>query len=151
MGAKVRVFFRNLEKICSQWESWINSTSPQSRDLFPPWNVSEYGLFRWCYSYSTCCWCCRVLQRRAMSDRYIFSLASNPFYLWLLCTIFYEAGQVKLSSESSAGSPVIYSLTVARPWRSFSANPTTKFRNLAKNSAIFLAFRCYVIKSRFWN
>jgi hypothetical protein len=27
--------------------------------------------------------------------------------------------------------------TVARSWRSFSANPTTKFRNLAKNSAIF--------------
>ena len=22
--------------------------------------------------------------------RYIFSLASNPFYLWLICTIFYE-------------------------------------------------------------
>ncbi len=28
-----------------------------------------------------------------MADRYIFSLASNPFYLWLLCTIFYEAGE----------------------------------------------------------
>ena len=26
-------------------------------------------------------------------DRYIFSLASNPFYLWLICTIFYEAGE----------------------------------------------------------
>ena len=25
--------------------------------------------------------------------RYIFSLASNPFYLWLICTIFYEAGE----------------------------------------------------------
>jgi len=36
---------------------------------------------------------CRVLQQRALSDRYIFSLASNPFYLWLLCTIFYEAGE----------------------------------------------------------
>ncbi|XP_023321296.1 NACHT, LRR and PYD domains-containing protein 12 [Eurytemora carolleeae] len=36
---------------------------------------------------------CRSLQQRALSDRYIFSLASNPFYLWLLCTIFYEAGE----------------------------------------------------------
>jgi hypothetical protein len=25
-------------------------------------------------------------------------------------------------------------VTVARPWQSFSANPNTKFRNLAKNS-----------------
>jgi len=36
---------------------------------------------------------CRTLQNRARADRYIFSLASNPFYLWLICTIFYEAGE----------------------------------------------------------
>ena len=60
---------------------------------------------------------CRTLQQRARADRslpfhfsclirwiseqvykiimtrYIFSLASNPFYLWLICTIFYEAGE----------------------------------------------------------
>ena len=36
---------------------------------------------------------CKTLQNRAKSDRYIFSLASNPFYLWLICTIFYEAGE----------------------------------------------------------
>jgi hypothetical protein len=36
--------------------------------------------------------------------------------------------------------------TVARSWRGMSANPTIKFRNLAKNSAIFLAFRSYMIK-----
>jgi len=36
---------------------------------------------------------CRTLQTRARADRYIFSLASNPFYLWLICTIFYEAGE----------------------------------------------------------
>ncbi len=27
------------------------------------------------------------------SDPYIFSLATNPFYLWLICTIFSEAGE----------------------------------------------------------
>jgi hypothetical protein len=41
--------------------------------------------------------------------------------------------------------------TVARSLRGLSANLTTKFRNLAKNSAIFLAFRSYVIKSHFGN
>jgi hypothetical protein len=40
-------------------------------------------------------------------------------------------------------------VTVARSWRGLSANLTIKFRNLAKNSAIFLAFRSYVIKSCF--
>ena len=61
---------------------------------------------------------CRTLQNRARADRYrditviimmitslltchclimvryIFSLASNPFYLWLICTIFYEVGEI---------------------------------------------------------
>jgi hypothetical protein len=41
--------------------------------------------------------------------------------------------------------------TVARYWRGFYGNPTIKFRSLAKNSAIFLAFRSYVIKSCFGN
>ncbi len=41
--------------------------------------------------------------------------------------------------------------TVARSWRGFSANPTIKIRGLAKNSAIFLAFRSYGIKSCFGN
>ncbi len=39
------------------------------------------------------------------------------------------------------------SSTVARSWLGLSANPTIKFRKLAKNSAIFLAFRSYAIKS----
>jgi hypothetical protein len=38
--------------------------------------------------------------------------------------------------------------TVARSWRSLSANPTIKFRNLAKNSAIFLAFHSYVLETK---
>ena len=36
---------------------------------------------------------CQALQKRARSDPYIFSLATNPFYLWLICTIFSEAGE----------------------------------------------------------
>eukprot|EP00095_Tigriopus_kingsejongensis_P008904 maker-scaffold1538_size36768-snap-gene-0.10 protein:Tk08904 transcript:maker-scaffold1538_size36768-snap-gene-0.10-mRNA-1 annotation:"lrr and pyd domains-containing protein 3-like" len=36
---------------------------------------------------------CHALQQRARSDPYIFSLATNPFYLWLICTIFSEAGE----------------------------------------------------------
>jgi hypothetical protein len=44
---------------------------------------------------------------------------------------------------------ILAGFTVARSWLDFSANSTIKFRNLAKNSAIFLAFQSYVIKSRF--
>ena len=36
---------------------------------------------------------CLPLQDRARSDPYVFSLATNPFYLWLICTIFTEAGE----------------------------------------------------------
>lgn len=36
---------------------------------------------------------CAPLQIRARADPYIFSLATNPFYLWLICTIFSEAGE----------------------------------------------------------
>ncbi len=36
---------------------------------------------------------CQPLQQRARADPYIFSLATNPFYLWLICTIFSEAGE----------------------------------------------------------
>ena len=36
---------------------------------------------------------CQPLQHRARADPYIFSLATNPFYLWLICTIFSEAGE----------------------------------------------------------
>jgi len=36
---------------------------------------------------------CQALQKRARADPYIFSLATNPFYLWLICTIFSEAGE----------------------------------------------------------
>ena len=36
---------------------------------------------------------CLPLQERAKSDPYVFSLATNPFYLWLICTIFTEAGE----------------------------------------------------------
>ena len=36
---------------------------------------------------------CQPLQNRARADPYIFSLATNPFYLWLICTIFSEAGE----------------------------------------------------------
>lgn len=36
---------------------------------------------------------CHALQQRARCDPYIFSLATNPFYLWLICTIFSEAGE----------------------------------------------------------
>ena len=36
---------------------------------------------------------CQPLQTRARADPYIFSLATNPFYLWLICTIFSEAGE----------------------------------------------------------
>jgi hypothetical protein len=37
--------FRQKSRRVSQWESRISSTSQQSRDLFPPWNVSEYRLW----------------------------------------------------------------------------------------------------------
>ena len=30
---------------------------------------------------------CQKLQDRARNDPYIFSLAPNPFYLWLICTV----------------------------------------------------------------
>ena len=30
---------------------------------------------------------CQKLQYRAKNDPYIFSLATNPFYLWLICTV----------------------------------------------------------------
>ena len=30
---------------------------------------------------------CQKLQDRAQNDPYIFSLAPNPFYLWLICTV----------------------------------------------------------------
>jgi hypothetical protein len=36
---------------------------------------------------------CLPLRERAHSDPYVFSLATNPFYLWLICTIFTEAGE----------------------------------------------------------
>ena len=36
---------------------------------------------------------CLPLRDRAKSDPYVFSLATNPFYLWLICTIFTEAGE----------------------------------------------------------
>ena len=36
---------------------------------------------------------CRKLHDTARNDPYIFSLATNPFYLWLICTIFSEAGE----------------------------------------------------------
>ena len=36
---------------------------------------------------------CLPLQERAKADPYVFSLATNPFYLWLICTIFTEAGE----------------------------------------------------------
>lgn len=36
---------------------------------------------------------CLPLRERAKSDPYVFSLATNPFYLWLICTIFTEAGE----------------------------------------------------------
>ena len=36
---------------------------------------------------------CIPLRERAHSDPYVFSLATNPFYLWLICTIFTEAGE----------------------------------------------------------
>ena len=35
---------------------------------------------------------CIPLRTRAHADPYVFSLATNPFYLWLICTIFTEAG-----------------------------------------------------------
>jgi hypothetical protein len=40
------------------------------------------------------------------------------------------------------------SATVARSWRSFSANPSTTFRNLAKNSAIFWLFVVLVLGTK---
>ncbi|XP_071744457.1 uncharacterized protein [Lepeophtheirus salmonis] len=36
---------------------------------------------------------CQRLHDSARSDPYIFSLATNPFYLWLICTIFSETGE----------------------------------------------------------
>lgn len=34
-----------------------------------------------------------VIKLTLRSDPYIFSLATNPFYLWLICTIFTEVGE----------------------------------------------------------
>jgi hypothetical protein len=72
----------------------------------------------------------------------------RPFFLEFLRLFLLLARECK---PQSAQRPPLIASTVARSWQNFSANPTTKFRNLAKNSAIFLAFCCYVIKSCFGN
>jgi hypothetical protein len=49
---------------------------------------------------------------------------------------------------SWAGEEGVPSATVAGSWRGLSAKPTLNFRNLAKSSPIFLAFRSYLVKPR---
>ena len=93
------------KKIFLQASKWFNTLRKRSLALDIQ-GLSEEGVCAFIHSFvenklvsvdqelecSEIC-PCRTLQNRAKSDRYIFSLASNPFYLWLICTIFYEAGE----------------------------------------------------------
>ena len=93
------------KKIFLQASKWFNTLRKRSLALDIQ-GLSEEGVCAFIHSFvenklvsvdqelecSEIC-PCKTLQNRAKSDRYIFSLASNPFYLWLICTIFYEAGE----------------------------------------------------------
>jgi len=82
---------------------------------------------------------CQKLQYRAKNDPYIFSLATNPFYLWLICTIFTEAGEDFVPRTLTQ----LYTwvmLVFANRWQNTSLNMTTNLN--AATISFMRGFSC---------
>lgn len=90
---------------------------------------------------------CQPLQERARSDPYIFSLATNPFYLWLICTIFTEAGEDFVPKTLTQ----LYTwvmLVFAHRWQNTSLALTTNLEETTIHFVLGFARLCYhLVKS----
>ena len=85
---------------------------------------------------------CQALQIRAKSDPYIFSLATNPFYLWLICTIFSEAGEEFIPKTLTQ----LYTwvmLVFANRWQNSSLQMTTSLDVTTVDFLMGFARLCY--------
>jgi len=85
---------------------------------------------------------CLPLQDRARSDPYVFSLATNPFYLWLICTIFTEAGEEFVPKTLTQ----LYTwvmLVFAHRWQNTSLSVTTHLEEATVNFVLNFAKLCY--------
>jgi hypothetical protein len=77
---------------------------------------------------------------------YILYIQTNCSPFRYLPNRLWGLGETAFGGWGNTHSPFFVFFTVARSWRGLSAHPTVKFRNLAKNSATFLAYHTFVIK-----
>lgn len=85
---------------------------------------------------------CHALQQRARCDPYIFSLATNPFYLWLICTIFSEAGEEFIPKTLTQ----LYTwvmIVFAQRWQNTSFQISTNLENSTVTFLRSFAQLCY--------
>lgn len=90
---------------------------------------------------------CLPLRERAHSDPYVFSLATNPFYLWLICTIFTEAGEEFVPKTLTQ----LYTwvmLVFAHRWQNTSLSITTTLEDATIAFILNFSKLCYhLVKS----